>query len=82
MSYNPNPSLEIDGIEKLRRGTLFFIIIPLLSLLSIALAVTVVGPIVLSIIAIVLGILGLLRIREGFSLLVQSGKPVGIARRG
>ena len=89
---------EFDGINKLRKGTLLLILVPLLefigliqvfSLVTLALtgAVSAIAGALATLIAIliigaILGIIGLLNIRGGFRILNNFGRDVGIGYTG
>ena len=102
---------ETEAVEKMRKGTLFLIIAPILVLIGIVLigATAISGllavfsspssassyimaigdllggaivSLIMLIAGIVLGLVGLIKIRSGFKMLVESGKNVGVGYTG
>lgn len=82
MSYTPNPQSEIQGIENLRKGSLYLIVSSLLFVIGDFIAFTIFGAIIAYIIAFVFIILAYSRLREGFGTLASYGKNTGIGRTG
>ncbi|MUN29771.1 DUF973 family protein [Sulfuracidifex metallicus] len=81
-SNNPNPSLEADAVGKLRTGILYFIIVPLISVIA---SLTFFSPIVaifLLIVSLVVAILGFMKAKGGMSDLSNFINSVGIGSTG
>lgn len=89
MSYNP----EMRGLESLRKGLLFFIVVPLVAFIILLLSFSFFGSIGTKgaaifiillgmVIIVVLYILSYSKLKEGFSVLSSIGKDVGIGSTG
>jgi len=81
-SNNPNPSLEADAVGKLRTGILYFIIVPLISVIASLTSFTLILPIFLLVVSLVVAILGFMKAKEGLSNLSTFVNSVGIGSTG
>jgi len=82
MSFTPNPQNEIQGIENLRKGSLYLIISAILFIVGDFIIFTVLGAIVVYIISFVFVFLAYSRLRAGFGILQSNGKNTGLGRTG
>ncbi len=82
MSFTPNPLNEINGLERLKDGSLYLIIASLLLIIGDFIAFTLIGTIIAFIIALVLVFLSYSRLREGFGILQSYGKNTSLGKTG